>query len=128
MNSLTRILKQDAARRERLKVAPTVKDAAWALAEIDRLNVTLSAFAQKAQRDAVRDEETLEVLRAADDDIREHLQVARYNLTGMTHLGDQMPIPNPPRLIHQAGIDASDAVRRRIKQHIRLLKGTPAHS
>lgn len=60
--------------------------------------------------------DALDTLRAADDDIREHLQVARYNLTGMMHTGDQCPIPNPPVLIHAAGISASDAVRERIRK------------
>lgn len=58
---------------------------------------------------------TRAVLRAADDDIREHLQVARYNLTGMMHTGDQCPIPNPPLLIHADGIAKSERVRAQIR-------------
>lgn len=57
--------------------------------------------------------ELRETLSAADDDIREHLQVARYNLTGKMHTGDQCPIPTPPLLIHAEGIAKSDRVRER---------------
>lgn len=67
-------------------------------------------------RDAADRMERLEkVLVAADRDIREHLQVARYNLTGMMHTGDQCPIPNPPTLIHAEGIAASERVRDQIR-------------
>jgi hypothetical protein len=67
-------------------------------------------------RDAANRMERLEkALVAADHDIREHLQVARYNLTGMMHTGDQCPIPNPPLLIHAEGIAKSDGVRAQIR-------------
>ncbi len=68
-------------------------------------------------RDAADRIERLEkALCAADDDIREHLQVARYNLTGMMHTGDQCPVPKTPTLIHAEGIAASDRVRKQIQK------------
>lgn len=124
MNDLDKILTDINERKQRLLTEPNREDAAWAVAEIDRLNATLGAFAEGARREAIRNEETISVLWAADDDIREHLQVARYNLTGMMHTGDQMPIPNPPQLIHQAGIDASDTVRAKIQAHVRALRSS----
>jgi hypothetical protein len=60
--------------------------------------------------------ETLnEVAAAADDDIREHLQVANYNLHGLMNTGERVTPPNPPQTVHQAGIDASVRVRERIR-------------
>lgn len=53
---------------------------------------------------------------AADDDIREHLQVANYNLHGLLNTGDRIEPPNPPQTIHQAGINASVAVRDEIRK------------
>lgn len=55
----------------------------------------------------------------ADDDIREHLQVANYNLHGLLNTGERIDPPNPPQTIHQAGIDASVKVRHRLQEHVR---------
>lgn len=55
----------------------------------------------------------------ADDDIREHLQVANYNLHGLLNTGERIDPPNPPQTIHQAGIDASVNVRHRLQEHAR---------
>lgn len=52
---------------------------------------------------------------AADDDIREHLQVANYNLHGLMNTGERVTPPNPPQTVHQAGIDASVRVRESIR-------------
>lgn len=57
-----------------------------------------------------------DVADAADDDIREHLQVANYNLHGLLNTGEKIDPPNPPQTIHQAGIDASVAVRNDIRK------------
>lgn len=57
-----------------------------------------------------------DVADAADDDIREHLQVANYNLHGFLNTGERIQPPNPPQTIHQAGIDASVAVREDIRK------------
>ena len=57
-------------------------------------------------------QEVLDTLSNASDDISEHLQVAKYNLRG-ERAGDTMPIPNPPQLIHEAGISRSEQVRNR---------------
>lgn len=57
-----------------------------------------------------------DVADAADDDIREHLQVANYNLHGLMNTGERIKPPNPPQTIHQAGIDASVAVREDIRK------------
>lgn len=67
-------------------------------------------------------EKCVEVMSAADDDIGQHVSVARYNLTGMTQTGDQMPIPNPPLLIHSQGIHASEMVRALLKEGIRTIR------
>lgn len=60
-----------------------------------------------------------DALSHADDDIREHLQVARFNLTGKTHTGEQLEIPNPPLLIHAHGIAQSMIVRAECKEALR---------
>lgn len=52
---------------------------------------------------------------AADADIGQHLQVANYNLHGLLNTGDRIDPPNPPQTIHQAGIDASVAVRHQVR-------------
>lgn len=52
---------------------------------------------------------------AADNDIGQHLQVARYNLHGLINTGEKIDPPNPPHTIHQAGIDASVVVRQAIR-------------
>lgn len=57
-----------------------------------------------------------DVLDAADDDIREHLQVANYNLHGLLNTGERIQPPNPPQIIHQAGIDASVKVREDLRK------------
>ena len=44
----------------------------------------------------------------AMDDMREYQQVARFNLTG-EFLSQQMERPDPPLLIHQHGINETDA-------------------
>ena len=43
----------------------------------------------------------------ADDDIREHLQVAKYNLYGQINSGEFIGKPNPPITIHEHGIKTS---------------------
>lgn len=58
--------------------------------------------------------EIREVLRAAMDDIREHLQVAKYNLRGEC-CGEIMTKPTTPQLIHEAGISASESVIERLR-------------
>jgi hypothetical protein len=67
-------------------------------------------------------EKCIEVMSAADDDIGQHISVARYNLTGMTQTGDQLPIPEPPLLIHSQGIRASEMVRTLLKEGICTLR------
>ena len=54
-------------------------------------------------------EELRQALWIAGDDIRQHLQVARYNLTGEC-AGQIMDKPDPPQLIHAAGIAESERV------------------
>jgi hypothetical protein len=58
--------------------------------------------------------EIREAIWAAMDDIGEHLQVAKYNLRGEC-CGQIMPRPNPPQLIHEAGIKASEEVKERLR-------------
>lgn len=78
----------------------------------------------EAERDALqarvkRLEEAGEACHAAlgfaDDDIREHLQVANYNLNGLLNTGDKIAKPDQPKLIHQSGIDESLKVREIIR-------------
>lgn len=57
-------------------------------------------------------------LRAADDDIRELLQVAKYNLYGETPAGDILGPPAEPMLVHEHGIRASMLTREVIRQAI----------
>lgn len=59
-------------------------------------------------------ETALAALRAADDDIRELLQVAKYNLHGMFEGGP----PAHPVLVHQCGIARSEQVREQIRATI----------
>jgi hypothetical protein len=58
--------------------------------------------------------EIREAIWAAMDDIGEHLQVAKYNLRGEC-CGQIMARPNPPRLIHEAGIKVSEDVKERLR-------------
>lgn len=60
-------------------------------------------------------DELTESSHSADDDIREHLQVANYNLHGLLNTGERITPPNPPKTVHQAGIDASVRVRERLR-------------
>ena len=55
-----------------------------------------------------------ETLWAAMDDIREHLQVAKYNLRGEA-LGEIVGKPDMPKLIHEAGITASEEVIEKLR-------------
>jgi hypothetical protein len=59
--------------------------------------------------------EMYRVLDLADDDIREHLQVANYNLYGKINTGEFIKPPNPPEIIHERGINASLEVRNSIR-------------
>ncbi len=93
-----------------IRLAMATKDNGHATKCVDRASELLALALESAERF----ETMREALRAADKDICEHLQVARYNLTGMTKTGDQMPIPDPPLLIHDAGIRASEDVLKRI--------------
>ncbi len=51
----------------------------------------------------------LKTLGNAMDDIRQHLQVAKYNLRGEC-CGDKMEIPQKPLLVHERGIAQSERV------------------
>lgn len=55
------------------------------------------------------------VAEAADSDIRQHLQVANYNLHGLMNTGEKIEPPNPPLTIHQGGIDQSTKVCEHIQ-------------
>ena len=59
--------------------------------------------------------EALDMLNRADDDIRELLQVAKYNLYGQMNTGEYVDPPNPPVLVHEKGIQTSEGVRRAIR-------------
>jgi hypothetical protein len=77
--------------------------------ELNRLNERIKRLEEAGEfLDDVAD--------AADDDIREHLQVANYNLHGLLNTGERIQPLNPPQTIHQAGIDASVAVREDIRK------------
>ena len=58
--------------------------------------------------------EIREAIRAAMDDIGEHLQVAKYNLRGEC-CGQIMAKPDFPQLIHESGIKASEDVKERLR-------------
>jgi cell division septum initiation protein DivIVA len=60
-------------------------------------------------------DELTESSHSADDDIREHLQVANYNLHGLLNTGERITPPNQPKTVHQAGIDASVRVREKLR-------------
>jgi DNA repair exonuclease SbcCD ATPase subunit len=45
-------------------------------------------------------DELTESSHSADDDIREHLQVANYNLHGLLNTGERITPPNPPKTVH----------------------------
>lgn len=55
-------------------------------------------------------------LLVAMDDIRELLQVAKYNLRGQINTGEIIEKPNPPILIHEQGIAKSEAVIERCRK------------
>jgi len=65
-----------------------------------------------------------EALRAADDDIREHLQVCKYNLRGQINTGEIIEKPNPPQLVHEEGIKASERVRNNISAALSPASGS----
>lgn len=58
--------------------------------------------------------------RAAMNDIREHLQVAKYNLRGEINTGEVIERPNPPMLIHEAGISCSERVMEKCRKALVL--------
>ena len=58
--------------------------------------------------------EIRETLWAAMDDIREHLQVCKYNLRGEA-LGQFVGKPKTPRIIHEVGIKASENTIERLR-------------
>lgn len=58
--------------------------------------------------------EIRETLWAAMDDIREHLQVCKYNLRGEA-LGQFVGKPETPRIVHEAGIKASEDTIERLR-------------
>ena len=62
--------------------------------------------------------DAIEVLRKADDDIRELLQIAKYNLWGQIPTGDILEPPIPPLLVHTKGIEQSEALRKLINETI----------
>ena len=57
-----------------------------------------------------------DALHVAMDDIRELLQVAKYNLRGQINTGEIVEKPNPPQLVHEAGIAKSEAVMERCRK------------
>jgi hypothetical protein len=83
--------------------------------EAYKLERELNAAQQRIKRLEEAGETLNDVSVAADDDIREHLQVANYNLHGLLNTGERITPPNPPKTIHQAGIDASVRVRERLR-------------
>ena len=58
--------------------------------------------------------EIRETLWAAMDDIREHLQVCKYNLRGES-CGQFVGKPETPRIIHEGGIKASEDTIERLR-------------
>lgn len=68
--------------------------------------------------------EMSQTLSLADDDIREHLQVANYNLYGKINSGEFITPPNPPVVIHENGIKTSLEVRNRIRIVQKLYRST----
>lgn len=57
-----------------------------------------------------------DALSVAMGDIRELLQVAKYNLRGQINTGEVIDKPNPPALIHEAGIAKSEATIARCRK------------
>jgi hypothetical protein len=57
-----------------------------------------------------------DTLSVAMGDIRELLQVAKYNLRGQINTGEIIDKPNPPLLIHEAGIAKSEATIERCRK------------
>lgn len=57
-----------------------------------------------------------DALHVAMDDIRELLQVAKYNLRGQINTGEIIEKPNPPILIHEQGIAKSEAAIERCRK------------
>lgn len=94
---------QNGVCKEHMRAQPCLR------AERDKLKATVARL--EAAGDALD-----EAADAAADDIREHLQVANYNLHGLINTGERIEPPNPPRIIHQGGIDVSVAVRENIRK------------
>lgn len=80
-----------------------------------QLERELNAANDRIKRLEEAGDELTESSHSADDDIREHLQVANYNLHGLLNTGERITPPNPPKTVHQAGIDASVRVRERLR-------------
>lgn len=57
-----------------------------------------------------------DALQVAMTDINQHLQVAKYNTRGQINTGEFIDKPNPPVLIHEAGIAQSEAVIARCRK------------
>lgn len=71
----------------------------------------------------------LDALSKARRDIREHLQVAKWNLNGEVIPGETIDPPTTPNLIHQSGIDASERVIAEIEHAMKIgigLIGVPS--
>lgn len=96
-------------------------DVRWEVVEgaVDRLAKELNEMKARMARLEAAGDKLASTALDADDDIREHLQVANYNLHGLLNTGERIDPPNPPQTIHQAGIDASVKVRHRLQEHVR---------
>lgn len=66
----------------------------------------------------------LDALSKARRDIKEHLQVAKWNLNGEVIPGETIDPPITPSLIHQSGIQASERVVAEIERAMKIGIGT----
>jgi uncharacterized protein YegJ (DUF2314 family) len=105
-------------------------DAVWRECVADVSRIPLKSLAAQLERELAAANERIAALEKAgdsmqiaanraDDDIREHLQVANYNLHGLLNTGERIEKPSPPQTIHQAGIDASVRVRKMLQESVR---------
>lgn len=83
--------------------------------EAQELERELASAKERIRRLEEAGDALASVANTAEDDIRQHLQVANYNLNGLLNTGDRIDPPNPPHTIHQAGIDASVVVCKAIR-------------
>ena len=97
------------------RIMASISDTPGVVSKLTQMADRLDEQNERIKRLEAAGDELTESSHSADDDIREHLQVANYNLHGLLNTGERITPPNPPKTVHQAGIDASVRVREKLR-------------